>query len=106
MLANILADPGGDHTVAVGQHLHVVLRDAHVASIVRAFERELAATGSFSRSHLGFNAGTALHTILYHLLGGATTDIYHRPRSWPPKLRAIGAETAGPKPRLQKKFSI
>ena len=75
LLANILADPGGDHAVAVGQHLQVELRDAHVASIVRALQHELNSAGMLSRSHLGYNSGMALHAILYHLLGGATANI-------------------------------
>jgi hypothetical protein len=75
LLANILADPGLDHTAAVGQQLHGSLRDFHVVSIVRSLERELNAAGSFCRSQLGFHAGMALHAILYHLLGGATTNI-------------------------------
>jgi hypothetical protein len=30
LLANILADPGRDHTAVVGQQLHGTLRDSHV----------------------------------------------------------------------------
>ena len=57
LLANILADPGGDHAVAVGQHLQVELRDAHVASIVRALQHELNSAGMLAGATLATTQG-------------------------------------------------
>eukprot|EP00966_Prymnesium_polylepis_P098625 2283888-Prymnesium_polylepis.1 len=73
MLGNMLADPSGDHAAAAAEYLEGDLLDAHVASITRAL-RFLREDAAFTNSFTG-DSGVALHTILYHLLGGADRDL-------------------------------
>ena len=78
LLSNILADPRGDHVEAVQKQSIGILCDAHVAGIVRALEG-LSAGAVFPKSFTR-DAGAALHTVLYHLLGGADLNLPAPPR--------------------------
>ena len=69
LLGSVLADPVGDHGAAVAKHFNGTLLDAHVASIVKALGL-LRDNPAFDQSFTT-DGGVALHTILYHLLGGA-----------------------------------
>ena len=71
LLATMLEHPGGDHEAAVARLLGGELLDAHVAGIVRLLRglRSGAFPSSFTR-----DAAVALHTVIYHLLGGASTQ--------------------------------
>ena len=73
LLSNILADPRGNHVVAVEKQSIGILCDAHVAGIVRALQG-LSAGAVFPKSFTR-DAGAALHTVLYHLLGGADLNL-------------------------------
>ena len=72
LLVDMLERPVGDHRAAVAQLLSGDLLDAHVAGIVRQLRalRDGAFPSSFSR-----HTGVALHTVLYHLLGGADSRL-------------------------------
>ena len=74
LLGNILANPHADHVPGVAQLSLGVLREAHVAGIVRALEGLEEGTTPFPNSFTT-NAGAALHTVLYHLLGGADQNL-------------------------------
>ena len=79
LLDQILGNPLADHAEQVIIHLKHELLDAHVAGIVRAIER----TSAIARStNAQFNGGVALHTILYHLLGGAASGLRPPPGSY------------------------
>ena len=58
-----------------------MLLDAHVFSIVRAFKHELNTHGAFSQSFT-LDKGIALHTVLFHLLGGADSNLPPPPRAY------------------------
>ena len=73
LLGSMLADPGGDHAAAVAKNLDGILLDAHVASIVRVLGA-LRDNVAFSKSFTT-DGGVALHTVLYHLLGGAERNL-------------------------------
>ena len=78
LLGEILADPSGDHAGGVAKSLEGPLLDAHVASIVRALDL-LRDDPAFAKSFTT-DRGVALHTILYHLLGGAERGLPPPPR--------------------------
>ena len=83
LLAKILTEPFGDH--AVHGVLNGTLRDVHVAGILRL----LAKKKPHSAVWEGVNhrdVGLALHTVLYHLLGGATTELRPPPGTGPAAL--------------------
>ena len=73
LLASILAHPAGDHAAAVAALPEGVLLNAHVASIVRVLDG-LRSNVAFANSFTSV-AGVALHTILFHLLGGASQQL-------------------------------
>jgi hypothetical protein len=72
LVTNILAHPHDDHAAAVGVQLCGVLLDAHVAGIVGVLEKGRVST--FANTFTT-DAGVALHTVLYHLLGGAALNL-------------------------------
>ena len=78
LLGEILADPSGDHAGGVAKSLEGPLLDAHVASIVRALDL-LRHDPAFAK-RFTTDRGVALHTILYHLLGGAERSLPPPPR--------------------------
>jgi hypothetical protein len=84
LMAQILRDPGGDYAAQVAQHLNGVLLDAHVASVVRALAG-LRSDAAFAKSFTT-DASIALHSVLYHLLGG---PLHNLP---PPPLECTRAE--------------
>ena len=72
LFGSMLAHPLGDHTEAVFKILKGALLDAHVASLTHWIDgKQGAAVVKGCKS----NKPVALHTIMYHLLGGADGDV-------------------------------
>ena len=78
LLAKIMTEPFGDHAAAVHAELNEPLLDAHVAGIFRLLAKKKKSAVWDGVSHR--NIGSALHSVLYHLLGGAATKLVPPPR--------------------------
>ena len=77
LLAAILAAPHADHSAAVQAIFGRTVLDAHVASVV-SYVIEPKEPAVFSDAVFTRDGGVALHTILYHLLGGEASG-FRRP---------------------------
>ena len=79
LLATMLEDPWGDHQAAVHELFPDGLCAAHVFALSRFSDNvKLQAAGSFQSSFTADRAH-ALHTWLYHLLGGADAKLLAPP---------------------------
>jgi hypothetical protein len=76
LLAKILKNPLGDH--AVDAVLDGPLLDVHVAAIFRVLVMKPRSEVWEGVAHS--SVGLALHTVLYHLLGGGATELHPPPR--------------------------
>ena len=77
-LAKILHHPDDDHQDAVRELLPGGLRDVHAYSLWRLSSVVKLGDGSFQSSLTG-NVGVALHTWLFHFLGGASAGLLPPP---------------------------
>ena len=78
LLFQILGNPLADHATPVAMQLSGGLLDGHVAGLVRFIE---SASASARKSSAQFDSGVALHTVLYHLLGGTASGLRPPPGS-------------------------